>query len=36
VKVVSDTADETAGHTWLEQVDVLARVIADVVAQELT
>jgi adenosylhomocysteine nucleosidase len=36
VKVVSDTADETAGHTWLEQVDLLARVIADVVAQELT
>ena len=36
VKVVSDTADETAGHTWLEQVDVLARVIADVVSQELT
>jgi adenosylhomocysteine nucleosidase len=36
VKVVSDAADETAGHTWLEQVDMLARVIADVVAQELT
>ena len=35
IKVVSDTADETAGHTWLEQADALARVIADVVATEL-
>lgn len=35
VKVVSDSADEAAGHTWLEQVDALARVIAEVVAEEL-
>ena len=35
VKVVSDPADETAGHTWLEQADALARTIAEVVAQEL-
>jgi adenosylhomocysteine nucleosidase len=35
VKVVSDTADETAGHTWQEQADALARTIALVVAQEL-
>jgi adenosylhomocysteine nucleosidase len=35
VKVVSDTADETAGHTWQEQADALARTIAQVVAHEL-
>jgi adenosylhomocysteine nucleosidase len=35
VKVVSDTADETAGHTWQEQADSLARTIARVVEQEL-
>lgn len=35
VKVVSDSADETAGHTWLEQVDALALVIAEVVANHL-
>ena len=32
VKVVSDSADDSAGHTWLERVDALARVIAEVVA----
>ena len=32
VKVVSDTADEDAARTWLEQMDDLARVIAEVVA----
>ena len=35
VKVVSDPADETAGHTWHEQQDATARLIAEVVAQEL-
>ena len=35
LKVVSDTADETAGHTWAEQADGLARVIAEVVGDEL-
>ena len=35
VKVVSDTADETAGHTWAEQADALARVIAQLVGDEL-
>ena len=35
VKVVSDDAGEAAGSSWVEQVDVLARVIAEVVAQEI-
>lgn len=32
VKVVSDTASEGAGETWVEQVDATARIIADVVS----
>ncbi|HJR24832.1 MAG TPA: nucleosidase [Acidimicrobiales bacterium] len=32
VKVVSDTADEDAARSWSEQMDELARAIADVVA----
>jgi nucleoside phosphorylase len=35
VKIVSDDAAEDAGRSWLERVDELARVIAEVVAQEL-
>lgn len=35
VKVVSDQADEAAGRTWREQVDVTARTIAEVVAARL-
>jgi adenosylhomocysteine nucleosidase len=35
VKVVSDDAGEAAGSTWLEQVDALARTIAELVAQEI-
>jgi adenosylhomocysteine nucleosidase len=35
VKVVSDGADELAGHSWLERMDAFARTIAEVVAARL-
>ena len=35
VKVVSDAADEDAARTWLEQMDDLARTVAEVVADRL-
>ncbi len=35
VKVVSDDAAEGAGGTWVEQIDALARAIAEVVAHEM-
>jgi adenosylhomocysteine nucleosidase len=35
VKVVSDAADEEAARTWLEQMDDLARTVAEVVADRL-
>ena len=35
VKVVSDDASEDAGATWLDGVDALARVIAEIVDAEL-
>lgn len=35
VKVVSDSASEGAARSWKEQVDITARVIADVVATRL-
>jgi nucleoside phosphorylase len=35
VKVVSDSADEAAGHSWVERMDAFARTIAEVVADRL-
>ena len=35
VKVVSDDASHDAGAAWLDGIDTLARVIAEVVAREL-
>jgi adenosylhomocysteine nucleosidase len=35
VKVVSDSADEAAGHSWVERMDAFARTIAEVVATRL-
>jgi len=35
VKVVSDAADEDAARTWLEQMDDLARTVAQVVSDRL-
>ncbi len=35
VKVVSDDASEEAGASWLDGIDALARMIADVVVREL-
>lgn len=36
VKVVSDTASAGAERTWVEQADITARIIADVVAERLS
>jgi adenosylhomocysteine nucleosidase len=35
VKVVSDTASEGAARSWQDQMDAIARQIADAVAQHL-